>query len=122
MKTTPEVLLEGLNLLFPEKEEVRAAAKSLRIWLRSGGWTNREFAELVFVTPETFSRWLSGKTTPGIHRAVAIEVLTGGAVPVGDWCLPYNESIISEGEAEGFVKSWRVERAKRHYDRRVSKY
>lgn len=121
MKTTPEDLLKSLNLLFPEKEGERAAAKKLRIWLKSGGWTNREFAELMMVTPETFSRWLGGKTTPGIHRAIAISILTEGAVPARDWCISFDGTTVDNKGAEKFVKKWRTKRAKEHYDRRFSR-
>ena len=107
--------------MLPEEEQPRAAAKKLRIWLKSGGWTNREFAELVFVTPETFSRWLAGKTTPGIHRAVAMDILTEGAVPAQDWCIPFDGAIIGSKGVEEFIKKWRTKRAEEYYDRRFTR-
>ncbi|KPU83721.1 hypothetical protein JI58_07875 [Marinosulfonomonas sp. PRT-SC04] len=46
------------------------------------------FSESIGVTQATVSRLARGKMVPSLELALAIEVVTNGAVPVSSWVTP----------------------------------
>lgn len=54
-------------------------------WARQSKKTNRELAELFEVSDVSIGYWKSGQTAPSRDRAVAIEKMTHGLVPVSSW-------------------------------------
>lgn len=58
--------------------------EKLRLHLKNGKITHREFAARIGCDPTVFSRVMSGAVDLTVQRAKAIEVATGGAVTVQD--------------------------------------
>lgn len=54
---------------------------ALRAWLEAAPKQRNELAAELGVSPETVSRWLSGRLIPSIMARVALEYVTGGKVP-----------------------------------------
>lgn len=61
------------------------APELLRAWLESQGKTAYGFAVELEVTAETLSRWMRRRVQIPKVAALAIELLTGGAVPHARW-------------------------------------
>lgn len=61
------------------------APELLRTWLESQGKTAYAFAVELEVTAEMLSRWMRRRVLPSKVAALAIELLTGGAVPHTRW-------------------------------------
>lgn len=55
---------------------------------RAAGVRQHTFAARIKTTPATVSRWLSAKSKPNDEMKIALERLTNGAVPAGDWLVP----------------------------------
>ncbi|GAA6162597.1 hypothetical protein NBRC116590_03010 [Pelagimonas sp. KU-00592-HH] len=54
-------------------------------YLKDSQIRQEDFAEEIGVKQGTVSRFASGRGTPGLELAVAIEDATGGAVPARSW-------------------------------------
>lgn len=73
----------------PSVQTGTKAGLALRAWRASLGLTQRQFAESL-VPParqKHVSGWETGRITPSMRRAVALEELTGGAVAVKEWFM-----------------------------------
>lgn len=57
----------------------------LGAYLRKHGIEQGEFARLSGLPQPMISMWLSGKRSPGLESAFAIEKATGGEVPASAW-------------------------------------
>lgn len=55
------------------------------VWFKSSDWTQAEFARAIGTPRQTVQSWLSGRTTPTLFYALAIEALSGGKVLVTSW-------------------------------------
>ena len=47
--------------------------------------SRRDFAQAIGVHESVLSRFINGHARPGLDSAVAIERVTGGAVPASSW-------------------------------------
>ena len=86
----------------------------LRKWL---GWSGKDFAEVMGVTPETVSRWESGSLRIGPQAERLLRVLVATQEPRDDYpasSLRELESNVSEPEHLTFKAArngWRIHRA-----------
>ena len=86
----------------------------LRTWL---GWSGKDFAEVMGVTPETVSRWESGSLRIGPQAERLLRVLVATQEPPDDYpasSLRELESKVSEPEhlnVRAARNGWRIDRA-----------
>lgn len=59
--------------------------EKLTSYLEANGISQSEFAARIGVTPSVVSRYCSKGVTPDLQRAIVIERVTSGAVPVAAW-------------------------------------
>lgn len=64
---------------------------AFRVWLDSGDTMQSKVWRAMGATPSMISNWANGRGRPGLAHAIAIERLSGGAVPVESWLLPEEE-------------------------------
>ena len=57
----------------------------LNKWLKHNGMTQAAFAACCGCSRATVNYWVVGRYTPSLKMALAIEIVTGGAVRAGDW-------------------------------------
>jgi len=62
---------------------MKAAATQLREWIQRRGIPQNEAAGLLGIDETYVSHILSGRKTPGLRRAAAIERITG--IPIASW-------------------------------------
>ena len=67
------------------KQPTKGAPWLLRKWREAQGLTQQDACELVELDPATYNAFEAGRKRPGLKRARAIEVGTGGAVPMEAW-------------------------------------
>lgn len=58
---------------------------ALADYIRAKGMKKQDFAKMVGVRGDSFSRWLSGHHRPGRAERILISMFTEGAVPVDAW-------------------------------------
>jgi transcriptional regulator with XRE-family HTH domain len=61
------------------------SAIGLRMWMARQGYSPRQVARRLGVSRPAVQRWLQGVRLPGLRAALALERLTGGAVPARSW-------------------------------------
>lgn len=61
------------------------APRRLHEWLLRERMTQADFAKLLEIAPETLSRLMNGRLAPSKVVRIAVEHVTGGAVPERSW-------------------------------------
>lgn len=54
-------------------------------WFKGSGWTQAEFARKIGAPRQTVQSWLTGQRVPTLYYALAVEVLSDGAVAPVEW-------------------------------------
>ena len=54
--------------------------------------SQKEFAELLGVSPPLVCQWLAGRRRPDLTHALEMEKATGGEIPVSAWAIKRRKS------------------------------
>lgn len=68
-----------------EKQKAFRAGKLLSKWREKNKINQRDFAKKLDVRQATLCDWEKGKHLPRVDKALLIQKLTKGTVPVGSW-------------------------------------
>ncbi len=73
-------------------ESTQSAGDRLKKWRTAAGRTLISAASAIGVTHSTWCEWESGNRSPSLEKALAVEALTEGHMPVEAW--GFNASVI----------------------------
>lgn len=76
---------------------------TLEQWLKKSDVSQLEFAKALGTTRQALNHWISGKSKPKVYFALAVQTLTGGAVPLTSWLTPMQALALKGMEARAAV-------------------